>query len=100
MKIKAGREGEYRNFKLVNRKGCELVEAWTTEMESKMAQGATIAECACGALVASTDLSILDGMAENRLFLSGCAATVARFWEHGEEFEMWVNESKLFRSYD
>lgn len=90
MKLKAGLEKEYAEYKASNTDpyGGRVVsysEDWADLMEAEMAKGKSIQECA----KYSSHTADTDGITG---FMYGCAAQgLAHFWEHGEELRKWHN---------
>lgn len=90
MKLKAGTEQEYADYKAKNTDpyGAEVVrygEAWADLMETHMANGQKLADCA---KLASHEADT-DGITG---FMYGCAVkALAHFWEHGEALRLWHN---------
>ena len=91
MKIKAGTEEKYAVYKAKNSNDgfsagvVSYGEAWANLMETEMAEGKTIAECA----KKTSHEADTDGITG---FMYGCAVSaLAHFWEHGEELRRWHN---------
>lgn len=90
MKIKAGLEAEYAEYKANNTDpyGGRVVsygEDWTTLMEELMNSGKPLAEVAD----ACSHQADTDGITG---FMYGCAVSaLAKYWEHGEELRRWHN---------
>jgi len=90
MKIKAGTEEQYAEYKAKNSDPysnavVEYAERWADQMEAKMAEGKTVASVA-KETSHSADTEGITG------FMYGCAVqSLAHFWEHGEELRRWHN---------
>ncbi len=90
MKIIAGKEAEYQNYKDINKDpyGGEVVrygEAWADLMESKMDAGEKLEEIA-DSTSRETDTTGITG------YMYGCAVSaLAHFWIHGEQLRIWHN---------
>lgn len=90
MKLKAGTEQEYEQYKAKNTDpyGGRVVsygEDWANMMEARMASGEKIADIA---EPTSRDADT-DGITG---FMYGCAVqALAHFWEHGDELRRWHN---------
>lgn len=91
MKIKAGTEAEYVEYKRLNSADpySEAVvlygEAWADLMETRMAAGETLEQCAKDASH-RCDTEGITG------FMYGCAVSaLSHFWIHGEQLRLWHN---------
>lgn len=91
MKIKAGLEQEYQQYKDRNSNdpySARVVsygEDWANLMETRMAKGEKIADIA----KPTSREADTDGITG---FMYGCAVSaLARFWEHGEALRLWHN---------
>lgn len=91
MKIKAGLETEYANWKDNNNQDAyskgvvDYAEAWAALMEKAEEAGENIAQCA----KRTSNEADTDGITG---FMYGCAVSaLARFWENGEALRMWHN---------
>ena len=91
MKIKTGQEADYAEYKRINSTDpySEAVvlygEAWADLMETRMAAGETLEQCAKDASHKS-DTEGITG------FMYGAAASaLAKFWDHGEALRRWHN---------
>ena len=90
MKLKAGTETEYEQYKAKNTDsyGGRVVsygEEWANLMEARLAKGEKIVDMA----KATSHEADTDGITG---FMYGCAASaLAHFWEHGEALRLWHN---------
>ncbi len=91
MKLKSGTEEEYKKYKQLNSddpysaRVVSYAEDWANLMESRFANGETIAQCADK----TSHEANTDGITG---FMYGCAVTgLAHFWEYGEALRLWHN---------
>lgn len=91
MKLIEGTETEYQAYKDKNTDayGGRVVsygEDWANLMESRMAAGDTVEQCA----EATSREADTDGITG---FMYGCAVSaLAHFWQHGEALRRWHNK--------
>lgn len=91
MKIKAGEEEKYAEYKQVNsadpysKAVVDYSERWAGLMEARMEKGEKLSDVA-GETSHEADTDGITG------FMYGCAVQgLAWFWEHGEELRRWHN---------
>lgn len=91
MKIRAGKEDEWKKIQEVNsgdaysNRCVTYAEDWATLMEEQLAQGRTVEDCA-GETSSKADYDGITG------FMYGAACHIlAGVWEHGESLRVWHN---------
>jgi hypothetical protein len=96
MKTKAGTEADYAEYKRINHDDpysnavVLYGEAWADLMETRMAAGETLEQCAKDASHKADSEGIT-------AFMYGAAASaLAHFWEHGEALRRWHNLATQF----
>lgn len=91
MKIKAGKEDEWKKIQEVNsgdpysNRCVTYAEDWANLMEKQLAQGRTVEQCA-DETSSEADTDGITG------FMYGAACNIlASVWEHGETLRLWHN---------